>query len=225
METKICKKCNTIKEQYKSGIFVCKNCKKINSKKYYNYNKNNISFNRKLKKEIIFYDYSIFKTCKICNINKSILFFTKKYDNKYGVRNICKECEVKIRQNINNNPELLQRRREYNYKARQKNKNNPLNIIKRSVRKRIADWCKIKTISKSKTTKDILGISYEEFKIYIENKFDNKMSWNNYGKYWHIDHIIPLSSAKTKEEMYKLNHYTNLQPLDALTNLKKGAKF
>jgi hypothetical protein len=49
------------------------------------------------------------------------------------------------------------------------------------------------------------------------------MSWSNHGK-WHIDHIIPLSSAKSKEELVKLCHYTNLQPLWALDNLGKANK-
>ena len=49
------------------------------------------------------------------------------------------------------------------------------------------------------------------------------MSWENQGK-WHIDHITPLSSAKTEEEVYRLCHYTNLQPLWAEDNLKKGSK-
>jgi hypothetical protein len=49
------------------------------------------------------------------------------------------------------------------------------------------------------------------------------MTWENQGK-WHIDHIIPLSSAKTEKEMYKLCHYTNLQPLWAFDNLSKGSK-
>jgi hypothetical protein len=51
------------------------------------------------------------------------------------------------------------------------------------------------------------------------------MSWDNYGYYgWHIDHIIPLSSAKTKEEIYKLCHFKNLQPLWWTDNLSKGKK-
>ena len=51
------------------------------------------------------------------------------------------------------------------------------------------------------------------------------MSWNNKGLYngefnfgWDIDHIIPLSSGKTEEDIIKLNHYTNLQPLCSRIN-------
>jgi hypothetical protein len=49
------------------------------------------------------------------------------------------------------------------------------------------------------------------------------MTWDNQGK-WHIDHIIPLSSGNTEEEIIKLCHYTNLQPLWAIDNMKKGSK-
>ena len=49
------------------------------------------------------------------------------------------------------------------------------------------------------------------------------MSWDNHGE-WHIDHIIPLSSAKDEYEFFKLCHYTNLQPLWANENYKKGKK-
>ena len=49
------------------------------------------------------------------------------------------------------------------------------------------------------------------------------MSWDNYGLYgWHIDHKVPLSLAKTEEELLKLCHFSNLQPLWAKDNLKKG---
>ncbi len=49
------------------------------------------------------------------------------------------------------------------------------------------------------------------------------MSWDNRHK-WHIDHIYPISLAKTKEETIKLNSYKNLQPLWAKDNLSKGNK-
>jgi len=72
---------------------------------------------------------------------------------------------------------------------------------------------------------DKLGCSFEEFKIYLESKFEDWMTWENKGLYngylnygWDIDHKIPISSATTEEEMIKLNHYTNLQPLCSYTN-------
>jgi hypothetical protein len=76
---------------------------------------------------------------------------------------------------------------------------------------------------KRSRTKDILGCSWEELKTHIENQFTEGMSWENRSE-WHIDHIIPLASATTEEELIKLNHHTNLQPLWAKDNLSKGAK-
>ena len=75
---------------------------------------------------------------------------------------------------------------------------------------------------KSKKTVEILGCSFEEFKLYLENKFDKKMNWDNQGSYWHMDHIKPISLAKTEEEVYELNHYTNFQPLYWKDNLTKS---
>ena len=62
-------------------------------------------------------------------------------------------------------------------------------------------------------------------KKHIESQFKDGMSWENHKHDgWHIDHIIPLSSAKNEENVYKLCHYTNLQPLWATENYKKGKK-
>ena len=55
----------------------------------------------------------------------------------------------------------------------------------------------------------------------MENQFIDGISWENYGE-WHIDHIIPLSTSKSIEEINRLCHYTNLQPLWAFDNLSKG---
>ena len=50
------------------------------------------------------------------------------------------------------------------------------------------------------------------------------MSWDNYGL-WHIDHVKPLCLANDNNELIKLNHYTNLQPLWAEDNIKKNRKY
>jgi hypothetical protein len=79
--------------------------------------------------------------------------------------------------------------------------------------------------SKKSKSIEILGCSFEEFKLYLESKFEPWMTWENKGLYngelnygWDIDHIIPISSATTEEEIIKLNHYTNLQPLCSKVN-------
>lgn len=71
----------------------------------------------------------------------------------------------------------------------------------------------------------IIGCEWNELKSYIEAKFSKDMTWENYGQFgWHLDHIIPLASAKTEDDLYKLNHYTNLQPLWWRDNLLKSDK-
>ena len=71
----------------------------------------------------------------------------------------------------------------------------------------------------------VLGCSFIEFKLYLESKFKPWMTWENQGKYngelnfgWDLDHIIPISSAKTEEDVIKLNHYSNYQPLCSKIN-------
>lgn len=74
---------------------------------------------------------------------------------------------------------------------------------------------------KSKAFK-IIGCPWDDFKRHIESQFLPKMRWENYGK-WHIDHRIPLKSAKDEHEIMALLHYLNLQPLWAKDNLLKHA--
>lgn len=78
--------------------------------------------------------------------------------------------------------------------------------------------------SKKAKTETILGCTIEEFRNYIESKFTEGMTLDNYGK-WHLDHIKPLALAKNEEEIVILNHYTNFQPLWAADNIAKGSKY
>lgn len=115
----------------------------------------------------------------------------------------------------------LEKRREYSkIKQKEYRKTNDLYRIKSNLRRRINRYIK----NKSKSTQEILGISYEEFLIYIQSKFTEGMSIDKLGHEIHIDHIIPLSSAKSEKELYELCHHTNLQPLWSNDNLIKGSK-
>jgi len=82
------------------------------------------------------------------------------------------------------------------------------------------------TARKAQRTEQILGCSVEYFMKYLQSKFAKGMSFENHGVYgWHIDHIKPIATAETEQDIYALNHYTNLQPLWAQDNLKKKDKF
>jgi len=79
--------------------------------------------------------------------------------------------------------------------------------------------------TKKSTTYEILGCTIEEFKLHLESNFESWMNWDNRGLYngelnygWDIDHIIPISSATSEEDVIRLNHYTNLQPLCSYVN-------
>jgi hypothetical protein len=92
-----------------------------------------------------------------------------------------------------------------------------------SFRRLILSSIKRRGYSKNSRTHQILGCSFEDFKLHIEKQFTKNMNWENRGQ-WHFDHIYPVSLAKDEEELIKLNHYTNFQPLWAIDNLKKGNK-
>lgn len=79
---------------------------------------------------------------------------------------------------------------------------------------------------KSKRTLELLGCSIEELKTHLESQFTEGMSWDNYG-IWHIDHKKPCAAFDLeKQEQQKICfHYTNLQPLWKLDNLRKGDKY
>jgi hypothetical protein len=95
--------------------------------------------------------------------------------------------------------------------------------LKVAIRNLIGQCFKRKSFKKNEKTTQILGCSFDEFKSHIESQFKHGMSWDNRGE-WHIDHIMPVSMAKTEDEVIRLNHYRNLRPLWAHENLSKSDK-
>lgn len=191
------------------------------------------------------------KICITCKQEKENYEFHKNPYGKDGLRNECKYC-ISIKQKnyhilnkeknnlksnnyyIENTSEVLRKSKVYrdlnktiiSRKAYIKRKMNKLHNFSCSLRSLISSSFKNKNFKKGIKSKEILGCTLQEFRNYIESKFESWMNWNNYGGIniktkntnWDLDHIIPLDSAKTQDDIIKLNHYTNFQPLCSYTN-------
>ncbi len=106
---------------------------------------------------------------------------------------------------------------------KQRKLNDPLHNLTVRIRKLIRQALKVRKIEKYATSTSILGCSFSEFRDHIEKQFTKGMSWDRISEI-HLDHIIPLKSGRTEEDVIRLCHYTNLRPLWAKDNLSKGAK-
>jgi hypothetical protein len=232
MEKKICSKCKVEKdvcEFYNNkGRFDGKRpeCKMCSNKQSTLYNKKN-----KDKVDSIKQKYVDNNKEKVVQSKKEWFDKNPEYKKKYYNKNIQNILEKRKKNYRDNTEKKIEYSKAYakTYKdiINKKNKirydTDVLYKLKSSMRSRLRSFLKTKQVKKQNGTFQIIGCTPEYLKEYIEKQFFSNMSWDNYGLYgWHIDHIIPLSSAKTEEEMYKLCHYTNLQPLWAEDNLKKN---
>jgi len=118
--------------------------------------------------------------------------------------------------NQENKDMIRQRKNKYN-------NSSPIIKLRLRLRARVKLFFNQKGHKKKNSTEEILGANWKTVEAFMEAKFVDGMNWDNIGE-WHIDHIIPLSSAETEQETIKLCHYTNLQPLWAFDNMSKGNK-
>lgn len=188
------------------------------------------------------------KKCTKCKIEKDFTNFSKNNNSKDKLCNKCKLCakEYSIYYREKNKEHLKEyskkwrkENKEYSKKWCQENKevrtkyireynlkrknNDGLFKLSSNIRTLIYSKFIQNNYTKKSKTYNVLGCSFNEFKIYLQKQFTEGMNFENYGE-WHLDHIYPVSLAKTEEEVIKLNHYTNFQPLWAIDNLKKGNK-
>lgn len=188
------------------------------------------------------------QVCKDCNIEKSLNYFCKDASSKSGYRHYCKVCTKIRRKNYYKVNRELELSRSNDYRLLNKEHSlEQTKCWKRNNRDKIRDYekNKLKTDVNFKLAKRLrnrlqdalknnykvgsavkdLGCSTQELKSYLESKFQPGMTWENYGER-HIDHILPLArfDLTIKEELLKVCHYTNLQPLWAKANLSKGSK-
>ena len=165
------------------------------------------------------------KNCKTCVLDKD------ESDFRTG-RKECKSCENKKRVERKNvqkvtDETFYEKQRGYDNKRKKlmRDSGDEMFDFKESIRGAVKSSFKKRGYTKNSKTMELLGEEWEVVKSYLENKFLEGMTWDNHTvDGWHIDHIMPLDSAKTKEDYIKLWHYTNLQPLWAKDNLSKGNK-
>jgi hypothetical protein len=222
----------------KDGFYPsCKSCKK----KHYEENKEKIAKGQKKyykeNKKIISE-----KSKKYRQDNKQIL---KEKAKKYREENkeLKRESDKKYRNKLKELGVYKDKKQAEYIKHKEKYKLREKNRI-RDYKKEYSDLrkCEIRTFKyktrnliygafkrgknqfhKDSTIEIILGCTIEEFINYIQSKFTDGMTLKNHGE-WHLDHIIPIATATTEEDVIKLNHYTNFQPLWAEDNLSKGSK-
>ena len=204
MEKKICSKCQEEKEVCEFGKNIlnkdrlqstCKECRKIDDKIYREKNPNKM---KEWYKNNL--DYALQQKKDYYEKNRELI----KERSKLWAKN---------------------NRDKVNKYIKSKKEKNPLFKVELNIRGRMKQYLKQKNITQRNKTYDIVGIEINDLKKHIEKQFTKGMNWENYGVYgWHIDHIIPLCSANDENELLKLFHYTNLQPLWAEDNLKKNGR-
>lgn len=211
---KTCKLCS---KSYvgRKGTNICDECREIKKQKrleknrlYKSINKEKIELQQKVYREI-----NREKRKEYLQKNKNIISLKSK---EYKMKN-SESIKLKRKEYRKNNKDKINKYR--NEKMIQ----DPLFKLSHTIRNLINSSIS-NGVSKSKRTEEILGCTFIDFKIHIESLFSTGMCWENHGE-WHLDHITPISWAKTEEEIYELSYYTNFQPLWASDNFSKNNRF
>jgi len=117
--------------------------------------------------------------------------------------------------------------------SKERRKSDPIYKLTMNMRNRLNGFLKSTNIKKTNKTFQEVGCTPEFLKKHLEKQFhphpktNEKMTWKNHTvKGWHVDHVIPLDSAKSREDLERLGvaHYTNLQPMWAKENIRKSNK-
>jgi len=211
-----CKPCLSAKGK----DYYAKNKSKINadSKRYREANKERLSGYLKTwnenNKEYVSADRKKYYRENIETIREKRAVARKRNANKIAAHNKRWKAANRDRVNSYNRDTVMLRYKE-----------DPLFALLMNSRRRLLLAFANKGYSKRSTTAKLLGCDMETLSLHLESKFTEGMTWANRGFYgWHVDHVVPLASARNVEELERLCHYTNLQPLWAADNIAKGAR-
>jgi hypothetical protein len=147
---------------------------------------------------------------------------------KYKQGNKKKQAQFYVGWYARNKDKKLEYMREYNKtvalpKVRQRYREDLVFAVATRARARLVKAIQRAGYAKNGKTQELIGCSFQALVEHIEKQFQTGMSWSNRDK-WHIDHIIPVASARSEEELLSLFHFTNLRPLWAEENRRKSAK-
>ena len=114
-----------------------------------------------------------------------------------------------------------------NQRRRRRRRDDPKYRLRCSVSRSICRSLKRRAKTKGGSTFDHLPYTPKELMEHIEKQFDEHMTWENQGSYWHIDHIRPHASYKYDSldhpEFQECWALENLRPLEATENRSKGS--
>ena len=167
--------------------------------------------------------------CYICKTKKDVSEFYADSSRSRGIMSKCKSCtNIGVRERRKRRMKTDDEFRKSVNKKKEGKKilresRDPVFKLKRKIRGTIRKSFKRKGYTKNTQSQIILGGDWSVVKEHFESLFTEGMSWDNMGE-WHVDHIIPLATAETEEDIIKLCNYKNLQPLWGEDNLKKSDK-
>lgn len=123
--------------------------------------------------------------------------------------------------------ENYEKTREYSRCASKKARSTPKGKLNNSISCRLRESFRYGQKA-GKHWEELLGYTAHDLMKHLEKQFDSKMTWDNYGSYWHIDHIVPIAvfnfSTPKDIDFKKCWALENLQPLEAKANISKGAR-
>lgn len=197
---------------------------------------------RKIQKSKAQKKHAAFK-CQFCGRDISAI---EPQHQKYLAKFCSSKCSNKSRQKavslrLKNDPDFRRRVSEIRKRCRERTRRerpevymaakrkklaNPQFRIARNHRARIHYLVRKGLMTKTKASLEYLGCSREQLKQHLESQFKPGMSWENYGKVWHVDHKKPLGGKMfdltNPKDCEVAFHWSNLQPLFAEENLRKS---
>jgi len=192
----------------------CKDCKRKHmiAKKKENINK------------VLPDDYT--KTCTSCNTTKNKTEFYKNVYTIDGIGNACIICEKsRTKEWRDNNKDKVSGYRQTQYpKYLSRRKIDSQFKMSGNIRNRIRMALKRQNSPKFKNSYELIGCTPAFMKEWLGHQFDSKMTWENYGTYWSIDHVIPCNffDLTDRDEQLECFNWRNCRPLECSKNMSKN---